>query len=593
MRKSILWISSIIFICLSLFTIPAFAKEVIESFDSLIQVQTDGSMIVTETLRVHHEGIKIRRGIYRDLPFQKGEKYELISVRRDNNPEPSFTEKSRMYYRINTGNDNYLPHPQTSTFEIKYKVWNIPQSYDGYDEVYWNVTGDEWNFPIEKVSAKIELPEGADIIQQASYIGSRGSKGSATYEGRGEYTGRYLEPGEQLTIAVGFTPGIVATKKHILISDFFDPVLSFVLYLIYLLILIVIWDQKGRDPDPHAVMPIYEPPKDITAAQAAVLCNRSGINLFAISLIQMISNGFLKMTTKEEPGFILSQTTYILERTDKQPSNEEENCLVFDKTEKITLDGKYQKKIDKLAKRIEIRANSAKRGKSNAKLVFYPTFIALWLLFCLWGRTALLNQFEDGWLLFCGFFAFHLAFWPVNFTYTSFRRCCATVLVELGIAIYFLVNGDSYWPTIVLFLFMATQAIFAYLMYKPTEQSARLVEQLEGLKLFLKTIKVSQKDKKNIDEKCMEKLFPYALALGVEKYWEDKFVALFGLRAYQAFEDTHAYIISHSFHSDFSHSAAACSTAPSSGGGGSGFSSGSGGGGCSGGGGGGGGGGGR
>ena len=91
----------------------------------------------------------------------------------------------------------------------------------------------------------------------------------------------------------------------------------------------------------------------------------------------------------------------------------------------------------------------------------------------------------------------------------------------------------------------------------------------------------------------MEKLFPYALALGVEKYWEDKFVALFGLRAYQAFEDTHAYIISHSFHSDFSHSAAACSTAPSSGGGGSGFSSGSGGGGCSGGGGGGGGGGGR
>ena len=206
-------IFAIILACLTFWIYPALSKEVIESFDSLLQVQKDGSIIVTETIIVHHEGNKIKRGIYRDLPTANGERYELLDVKRNFNAEPNFVEKRQGYYRINTGDNSFLPRPARSVFEIKYKVWNVPTSFEGYDEVYWNVTGDGWAFPIEKVSTQIELLENAKIIQQASYIGKKGSKNRATDNGDGKFTGRYLNPGEQLTIAVGFTPGIVSTQK--------------------------------------------------------------------------------------------------------------------------------------------------------------------------------------------------------------------------------------------------------------------------------------------------------------------------------------------------------------------------------------------
>ena len=83
----------LIFICLNLYSVPIFAQEVIKAFESNLQVQADGSVIVTERITVYHEGKKIRRGIYRDLPTEKGERYELIEVNRNGHHEPSFVEK--------------------------------------------------------------------------------------------------------------------------------------------------------------------------------------------------------------------------------------------------------------------------------------------------------------------------------------------------------------------------------------------------------------------------------------------------------------------------------------------------------------------
>ena len=86
-----------------------------------------------------------------------------------------------------------------------------------------------------------------------------------------------------------------------------------------------------------------------------------------------------------------------------------------------------------------------------------------------------------------------------------------------------------------------------------------------------------------LSPESMEKLFPYAMALGLEKEWEKRFKWYFGANEYNHFVHSHPYTSAsfvHSFSSSTSHSSG------SSG-------SGSGGGGCSGGGGGGGGGGGR
>ena len=112
-------------------------------------------------------------------------------------------------------------------------------------------------------------------------------------------------------------------------------------------------------------------------------------------------------------------------------------------------------------------------------------------------------------------------------------------------------------------------------------QGQRLIEHLEGLHLFLKTVKSPVEDRGRIedilDEKKMEDLFPYAMAVGLEKEWENKFKELFGENAYNTFRNSHPHMSSSFIHS-FS-STVSSSRGGSGGGGFSGGGSGGGGGG--------------
>jgi len=581
-------IFAILFACLTFWAFSVSAAEVIESFDSLIQVQVDGSMIVTETLRVHHEGVNIRRGIYRDLPTTNGERYELLGVRRDGRHEPSFVERRTDYYRINTGDDSFLPRPGTSTFEITYKVLNVPKSYNGYDEVYWNVTGPEWAFPIESVSARVELPAGANIIQQASYIGYQGSQEAATYEGNGQYIGRYLSPGEQLTIAVGFTPGIISTEKKDSLTQILRKHIS-TLYLCYIIILMLLWNLVGRDPPGRAIMPQYTPPSGITAAQAAILYDK-GVkkNLLAISLIQMISSGFLKFRVRsEELIFCFSTRIYTLEKTLQQARNEEEESI---QVSKIVLDGRYHRSLEVLGKKIKKITQRAAQAyyKTNRIWVAIPTFLMMYIILHCFGGEELgvFDTFETHimGLIVLGFMTMLMT----QLGRTWIRQILGSIymVVLLGLMFYWPHDTSNLPPEFRdvgfhIVLVGLVSSVFTFLMYQPSEKGQRLLEHLEGLKMFLKATKSPVKHTE-LNEKTMEQLFAYAMALGLEKEWEAKFKALFGVAEYHAFVGSHPYTgynMVRAFSTATSGSSAGSSGGGSGGGGGAGGGCGGGGGG--------------
>ena len=54
--------------CCLLLGAPARGDERILAYDSVVRLARDGSLKVTETLRVNAEGDQIRRGLYRDFP---------------------------------------------------------------------------------------------------------------------------------------------------------------------------------------------------------------------------------------------------------------------------------------------------------------------------------------------------------------------------------------------------------------------------------------------------------------------------------------------------------------------------------------------
>jgi len=115
------------------------------------------------------------------------------------------------YVRIRLGN----PHSTISgkhIYVIAYRDEGVLALYDSLDELYWNVTGNQWGVPIEQATAIVRLPQ-QGIKSIACYEGFTGSQDqcqaqSTQTEATFSAT-RILEAGEGMTISLGYTKGMV------------------------------------------------------------------------------------------------------------------------------------------------------------------------------------------------------------------------------------------------------------------------------------------------------------------------------------------------------------------------------------------------
>src|SRR5690606_4544933 len=204
--------------------VPAIAAEVIERFAALVEVGADGDLSVSVTIVGKAEGRQIRRGIYRDFPLRVEDAdgrlrrvgFELLAVRRNGMPEPHFIRRSDRGLRIYMGDENSLLAPGRHTYELQYSTSRQVRHLPGHTELFWNVTGNEWAFPIEAASATIQLPGGATPVRWTAYTGRVGARGedwraATTADGALEVAAtRALAPGEGLSVVVEIPPGLVA-----------------------------------------------------------------------------------------------------------------------------------------------------------------------------------------------------------------------------------------------------------------------------------------------------------------------------------------------------------------------------------------------
>jgi hypothetical protein len=141
---------------------PAVAQRslVIERFDAQITVNTDRSIEVTETIVPRFTGSW--NGIFRMIPveyhtpqgFNWTLRLELQSVTDgDGNSLEVETSRERHYRKFKI----WIPGAEdaTRTVIFKYRASNALRFFEEHDELYWNVTGDEWEIPIETASATI------------------------------------------------------------------------------------------------------------------------------------------------------------------------------------------------------------------------------------------------------------------------------------------------------------------------------------------------------------------------------------------------------------------------------------------------------
>src|SRR3989339_542474 len=162
-----------------------FPDERIWKFNSHIEVQKNSTLKVTETITVHSESMDIQHGIYRDFPtiyplakiFRSTVGFHVEQVLRNGEPENYWLESLKNGKRVYNGNKDTLLEPGQYTYTIVYTTTRQLAFLTNYDQLYWNVTGNGWSFPIDETTATVILPEGTknNIIKTDGFTGLQGA----------------------------------------------------------------------------------------------------------------------------------------------------------------------------------------------------------------------------------------------------------------------------------------------------------------------------------------------------------------------------------------------------------------------------------
>ncbi|MDA1194242.1 MAG: DUF2207 domain-containing protein [Planctomycetota bacterium] len=280
---------------------PAYARTLtMEQLSVELDVGADGVLRVVERLRVRFDGSW--NGIFRAIPYadvrflgaRRSIALRIDAVEDDGGADLEYwqtKERGRVVLKIR------VPGASDATREvvIRYRALNVllaytgaESSFGGHDELYWNVVGPEWEFPIEHVRCAVTLPAAVTALDPAeirtrTFQGSYGSAdGGPAFERLADGTyafdsDLYLRPGQALTIAIAFPPG------HIEHPGFGTRLLWFIQGNWFLLIpfavlfaWIAIWWFWGRDAlGRRTIIPEYEPPAGLGPTEVGVLLDES------------------------------------------------------------------------------------------------------------------------------------------------------------------------------------------------------------------------------------------------------------------------------------------------------------------------------
>ncbi|MGB9609299.1 MAG: DUF2207 domain-containing protein [Minisyncoccia bacterium] len=484
----------------------------IKDYDVQVKINKDGTINIKEKI-IYDFGNLERRGVYRTIPFikknQQGKKFilefkDFQVVDEDGFSYPFQKIKEGEKIKLKIGNPNKTLSG-VHTYIISYKISGALTYFSDHDELYWNVIGFDWPVTIEKVKAKILLPEEVkeSKIKMNCYTGIYGAseKNCQFYllpdrvkDGIIFETNKLLNQGEGLTIVIGFPKNIVAVLEPKEYKTFWGTVLGKIIFILITLLIVLWyvflpfyiiyrWFKYGRDPkdtDFGEVRAWFDPPKTsdnqrfLTPAEVGVLGDET-VDLKDISatIVDLARRGYLQIEEKKKGEFWLVKK--------EKPTD---GLLPF---EKILL-ADFFKKGSKINLQKETLYNEVEKVKE-----------------AIYQQVVLEKLFPQN---------------P-----QSVRN------KYLILAILALFSGN-------IFLFLVC-LIFGLKMPRKTVEGVKAKNIAFSLRNFLKSQKrqlTFQADK----QMFFEQLLPYAIVFGVEKIWAQRFKDL-GIRPpewYQGYSTT-------------------------------------------------------
>lgn len=254
---------------------PALAEYfVIDRFDIEVRIDQSGFFEVTETIDVTFS--EPRHGIYRVIPYRYrigGKKYKIGISEIQVEGRKFKREYENGNLRIRIGDpDAYVEAQQR--YILRYKVKRAWLFEENHTEFYWNLTGNDWEVPIEYVTFRIQLPEGVNLGRSdyrlfTGYAGEQGDDAEADWENgllSGHSTQPYA-PGEGVTVAIRLPPTLIERPSEV--ESFLQNYGLAGIPAALLGLLGWLFFRFGRD-EPFVKMVQYYPPEGLPPAEAGV-----------------------------------------------------------------------------------------------------------------------------------------------------------------------------------------------------------------------------------------------------------------------------------------------------------------------------------
>jgi uncharacterized membrane protein YgcG len=543
--------------------------EQIYDFHSDITLQPDSTLVVTETIDVFAAGLQIRHGIYREFPTSYTDAFnnkyavgfQMLGATLDGASEHFRVEDYSNGKRIYLGDPGLFVQRGRHVYTLTYTTNRQLGFFKDHDELFWNVTGLGWGFPIQHASATVHLPAAipTDQVNLSGYTGPQGSREAAlttsTEDSSFQFNAaRSFPPRAGLTILLTWPKGYlteptVSEKLAFFYSDNRDALFLTAGFLLILLYYLIAWNAVGRDPARGVIMALYQPPQSLSPAGMRYLMRMGFDNkTFAAAILDMAVRGFL--TIKEQAG---SYTLYLTGKDNRGLTDDEKQVanLLFSGRNQIWLHNENHQSIKDAIQTLKDWLAATEQRKyfvTNSRYLIPPIVFSA-------AVAAVTLLVKGGPQIFAGaFLCVWLSIWTLAVsamvrnafkTWKAVLHPQQSLPRQAGIgkaifltvfllpfcffevmAFFFLMKVTSLALVIFVLASAAIHLLFLHLMKAPTFAGRRLMDQVEGFKTFLGEVDGDRLNRAAPPEQttaAFEKFLPYALALDVEQAWADKF----------------------------------------------------------------------
>jgi len=477
----------------------------IEKFSAEIFVQPDSTLDVNETIEANFIGTW--HGMYRTIPVEyvtpQGFNYSLfvkLESATDAAGQPLKVESSRERHSLKW--KIYLDDATdvVRTIHLHYQVRNGLKFFEDHDELYWNVTGDEWDVPIGDATAQIFLPPGVTGVRSTEFTGSHGSRAQNADIKASENTVEVSMLGplafhEGLTVVIGWDKGFVTEPG---ISDLINQFLAsnwplFIPVPVFLL-MFWLWYTRGRGPRAGPVAVQYTPPDGISPAEAGTLVDeRAAMRDITATIVDLAVRGYIVIQEIEKSQMLglLHNKDYVF-HLKKAPGE----WAGLKAHELVLLAGIFSNGLQ-----ADVKLSSLQNE-------FYRHLPVI--------RNGIFDELMER-----GYFQHRPDYVRLGFITGGVVTGVLLFLIGNALSIN---RGMALAPFIVAAIFSAgIIAGFGWFMPARTADGAKALAGVLGFEDFLSHVEADHMDRISQTPETFEKFLPFAMALGVEKKWVGAF----------------------------------------------------------------------